>query len=139
MNSNGSSNYIVTSDYNSEIINDSYINNYKKEEEEEEKNYCCWSREEEQIFQNALAETDPNSPTFYEDLASRIPWKYIHEIKQHYRELIGETDSSGHDEEKIPIIIQRIISPSPPEIIKNAVSTQYKSTKNVPWTEEEHQ
>ncbi|KAL2522015.1 transcription factor SRM1-like [Forsythia ovata] len=109
-----------------------------------------WTAEDNKLFENALAEVDPDNPDFFENVAFRVPWKSIDEIKTHYQALVEdiemiqsgsypipkyETDnqdtqdeSQGRNENK---------SPSP--AAKKTCNGAQQRRRGLPWTEEEHQ
>ncbi|CAA3004499.1 transcription factor DIVARICATA-like [Olea europaea subsp. europaea] len=108
-----------------------------------------WTFEENELLENALAEVDPENPAFFENVASRIPWKSIDEIKIHYQALVEdvemiqsgvypipkyETDDKDNQDELQ--VCNEKESPSP--VTKKTCNGQHRR-RGVPWTEEEHQ
>ncbi|KAK6127569.1 hypothetical protein DH2020_038687 [Rehmannia glutinosa] len=51
-----------------------------------------WTIEENNMFEKALAEIMPDSPAFFENIASRIPWKSIEDVQNHYQALLHDLD-----------------------------------------------
>ncbi|KAL6521435.1 hypothetical protein OROGR_018004 [Orobanche gracilis] len=50
-----------------------------------------WTCDENKVFEDALAQIqEPESPAFFENVASRIPRKSIQEIQNHYQALIND-------------------------------------------------
>ncbi|KAI3462281.1 hypothetical protein Pfo_018944 [Paulownia fortunei] len=108
-----------------------------------------WTFEENKLFENALAEIDPGSPAFFENVASRVPWKSIEEIKTHYQALVEDVEmiESGHfpvpdyhavnDQEKQNKMEAKKEEGSPSNEAKTRNGQQRR--RGVPWTEEEHQ
>ncbi|XP_012834988.1 PREDICTED: transcription factor MYB1R1-like [Erythranthe guttata] len=110
-----------------------------------------WTFEENKMFENALAEIDPSSPAFFENVGSRVPWKTIEDIKNHYQALIEDVGliESG----KFPIpdyeqnnVYHHLEGKKYDQIESINKDEGSPSTKNgqqrrrgVPWTEEEHQ
>ncbi|CAI9753301.1 unnamed protein product [Fraxinus pennsylvanica] len=108
-----------------------------------------WTAEENKLFENALAEVDPDNPAFIENVASRIPWKSIDEIKIHYQSLVEDVkviqsgvypipkyetdDQDNRDELQVS---NEKESPSP--ATKKTCNGQQRR-RGVPWTEDEHQ
>lgn len=108
-----------------------------------------WTAEENKLFENALAEVDPDNPAFIENVASRIPWKSIDEIKIHYQALVEDVeviqsgvcpipkyetdDQDNRDELQVS---NEKESPSP--ATKKTCNGQQRR-RGVPWTEDEHQ
>lgn len=58
-----------------------------------------WTCDEDKLFENALADLDPNSPNFLTNMASRVFGKTIDDIKKHYDELIEDFKLIQFDEE----------------------------------------
>jgi len=57
-------------------------------EESKEKKQSVWSREEEKIFENSIAEIGLK----WETIASRLPGKTIEEIKERYELLVKDIE-----------------------------------------------
>ncbi|KAA8547612.1 hypothetical protein F0562_004041 [Nyssa sinensis] len=107
-----------------------------------------WTFEENKLFENALAEFDHSSPAFFQNVASRVPWKSIDQIKNHYEALVEDIEmiESGHV--PIPKYNETIEGPegefdqitnekgSSSRVEKTDSNQQRR--KGVPWTEEEH-
>lgn len=105
-----------------------------------------WTFEENKLFENALAEIDQNSPAFLENVASRIPWKSMDDVKNHYQALIEDVDMI--DSGRVPL-------PDYPDFdadgnkkagegssnldVPKTRATANQSRRGIPWTEEEHQ
>ncbi|KAL3838811.1 hypothetical protein ACJIZ3_023402 [Penstemon smallii] len=51
-----------------------------------------WTFEENKSFENALAEFEPGSIAFYENVASKFPSKSMEEIKKHYEALVEDVE-----------------------------------------------
>ncbi|KAL0423512.1 UNVERIFIED_CONTAM: Transcription factor DIVARICATA [Sesamum radiatum] len=108
-----------------------------------------WTSEENKLFENALAEIDPSSPAFFEHVASRVPWKSIQEVRNHYQALVEDVEmiESGHfplpnyqnldDHEKQEEMEAKKEDGSPSIEAKTRNGQQRR--RGVPWTEEEHQ
>ncbi|KAH6771677.1 Duplicated homeodomain-like superfamily protein [Perilla frutescens var. hirtella] len=110
-----------------------------------------WTREENKLFENALAEIDPTSPVFFQNIACRVPSKSIQEIKVHYEALVHDVEmiESGN----FPVPDYPTMKPArkekmegkkkkkdvgPPSTAAKTKSGQPRR-RGVPWTEEEHQ
>ncbi|KAK6154053.1 hypothetical protein DH2020_013692 [Rehmannia glutinosa] len=112
-----------------------------------------WTIEENNMFEKALAEIMPDSPAFFENVASRIPWKSIEDVQNHYQALLHDLDmiESGRfpvpnyktavdEQEKIldeMIHGEKKDEGSPSDEAKKGNGLQRR--RGVPWTEEEHQ
>ncbi|KAL7090672.1 hypothetical protein ACP275_12G056200 [Erythranthe tilingii] len=110
-----------------------------------------WTFEENKMFENALAEIDPSSPAFFENVGSRVPWKTIEDIKNHYQALIEDVGLIESGKFPIPDYEQnnvyhhledkkydQIESINKDEGSPSAKNGQQRR-RGVPWTEEEHQ
>ncbi|KAG6515952.1 hypothetical protein ZIOFF_026401 [Zingiber officinale] len=112
-----------------------------------------WTREENKLFENALAEFDRDTPDRWEKVAAYIPGKTARDVESHYRNLLEDVskieagrfpcpgyDSSsfsmewdsdyGYEAVKQPYCIGRKRS--------GACASDQERKKGVPWTEEEH-
>lgn len=116
-----------------------------------------WTFEENKLFESALAEIEPTSPAFLENVASRIPWKSMEDVKNHYQALLDDLEmiESGKiplpdypdldvDQAAVPMMMQQQDqakkdegSPSNPD--PKTRSNAHQRRRGVPWTEEEHQ
>ncbi|CAA0823292.1 Duplicated homeodomain-like superfamily protein [Striga hermonthica] len=105
-----------------------------------------WTYEENKLFEVALAEIEPGSPAFFENVASKIPWKSIEDIKKHYEALIEDLKMIETGEIPIPDYKQadqqqdegnKDERDSPSNEPKSRNGQQRR--RGVPWTEEEHQ
>ncbi|CAK9139369.1 unnamed protein product [Ilex paraguariensis] len=109
-----------------------------------------WTFEENKLFENALAEFDPSSAVFFENVASKVPWKSMDEIKKHYQDLVEDIEmiESGlvplpsyntvDQESKSTNMIKSKNEKGSSSQTKKLTSHQQRR-RGVPWTEEEHQ
>lgn len=109
-----------------------------------------WTSEENKLFENALADIDPTSPAFFENVASRVPWKSIEEIKIHYQALVDDVEMIESGNFPVPdyhstVDVQEKQDEMEAKKDEGSPSNEAR-TKNgqqrrrgVPWTEEEHQ
>lgn len=58
--------------------------------EENQKEKEEWTKEENKIFENSLAELDMNCVDFLEQIALRLPGKTTQQIKKHYEALVDD-------------------------------------------------
>lgn len=106
-----------------------------------------WTREEDKIFENALAIHDKNTTDRWEKVAQMIPWRSVIDVMNKYKEL--EDDVS---------YIEAGLVPTPGYLTssftldlgndrefdalrkKSAIarSIDHDKKKGVPWTEDEH-
>ncbi|KAH6797016.1 Duplicated homeodomain-like superfamily protein [Perilla frutescens var. hirtella] len=111
-----------------------------------------WTREENKLFENALAEIDPTSPAFFENIAAKVPWKSIQEIKVHYEALVHDIEMIESGNFPVPDYPtmnavrkekmegkkkKNVASPSKEGAAKTKSGQPRR--RGVPWTEEEHQ
>ncbi|XP_022868059.1 transcription factor SRM1-like [Olea europaea var. sylvestris] len=108
-----------------------------------------WTAEENILFENALAEVDPSNPAFFENVAYRVPWRSIDEIKSHYQALVEDIEliqsgiyqipkSEIDDQDNKDELQERNEKECPSPAPKKTCNSQ-KRRRGVPWTEEEHQ
>ncbi|GFP95335.1 transcription factor divaricata [Phtheirospermum japonicum] len=109
-----------------------------------------WTYEENKLFENALAEIEPTgSPAFFESVASKIPWRSVEEIKDHYQALID--DLNMIETGNFPVPDYQVVDEHEKQDemeannIKDGGGNEAKTAsgqqrrRGVPWTEEEHQ
>ncbi|XP_056688066.1 transcription factor SRM1-like [Spinacia oleracea] len=84
-------------------------------------NNQVWTRYENKMFENALAELDVSSPSLFEKIMAKMPWKSLEQIKSHYEKLIADIAMIEMGEFCFP----------------NGADVD-KKRKGVPWTDEEH-
>ncbi|EPS70087.1 hypothetical protein M569_04683, partial [Genlisea aurea] len=101
----------------------------------------CWSSEENKLFENALAELQPDSPGFFETLASCVPWKPINDITSHYQSLLRDVEMIESDLYPVPKYTDSVKKDHVEEAISNGKRTKKgrDRRRGVPWTEDEHQ
>ncbi|XP_057809040.1 transcription factor DIVARICATA-like [Salvia miltiorrhiza] len=96
-----------------------------------------WNSEENKVFENALAELDHSSPTFFESIASKVPWRSIEDIKLHYQALVQDIEMIESGNFPIPDYPTLDLQPKPDDDSKNKTGPPRR--RGIPWTEEEHQ
>lgn len=117
-----------------------------------------WTYDENKMFEDALTEFDHNSPDFFENIASRLPWKSAFDVKIHYQcllrdlELIrtGQVPVPDYQDNHINVVktededaaamdqAQDTQAPTRAHVKGKAPASQNRR-RGVPWTEEEHQ
>ncbi|KAG6481533.1 hypothetical protein ZIOFF_058137 [Zingiber officinale] len=113
-----------------------------------------WTREENKLFENALAEFDRDTPDRWEKVASYIPGKTARDVESHYRNLLEDVskieagrfpcpgydpssfsrewdDNCGFEAMTQPFCIGRKRSGA-------SCASDQERKKGIPWTEEEH-
>ena len=68
---------------------------------DESGNSSLWSREQEKLFENALATHTEDSSDRWEKIAADVPGKSIAEIKHHYELLVEDID--GIESGRVPL------------------------------------
>ncbi|CAO2814295.1 unnamed protein product [Amaranthus hypochondriacus] len=76
--------YSISSSQNSSKTSPVKLTEENQKEKEE------WTKEENKIFENSLAELDFNRVDFFEQIALRLPGKTIDQIKKHYEALVND-------------------------------------------------
>ncbi|KAL8550002.1 hypothetical protein ACS0TY_008722 [Phlomoides rotata] len=122
-----------------------------------EQNSTEWTIEENKLFENALAEIAPNSPAFLENVASRVPWKSMEDVKNHYQALLDDIETIELGKLSLPIytnlnvennqavtVLHQDDHPKKDEGSTSSADSKISSNvhqrrRGVPWTEEEHQ
>ncbi|KAL8532213.1 hypothetical protein ACS0TY_008713 [Phlomoides rotata] len=113
-----------------------------------------WTSEENKLLENNLAEIDPNSPAFLENVASRVTWNPRDDVKNYYQALLDDIKAirSGkvplHDypdldvEDNHSVTMMQQDHPKKEDgSTSNDTKTRssgHQRRKGVPWTEEEH-
>ncbi|KAK3013666.1 hypothetical protein RJ639_008537 [Escallonia herrerae] len=103
-----------------------------------------WTYEENKLFENALAEFDPSSPAFFENVASRVPRKSIEDVIKHYEALVEDIEMIESDRCPLPNYETDDGMKTTNEMrgsssqAKRANPSQPRR-RGLPWTEEEHQ
>ncbi|KAL7255521.1 hypothetical protein ACSBR1_009628 [Camellia fascicularis] len=113
-----------------------------------------WTFEENKLFENALAEFGPDSPAFFEYVASRLPCKSMKEIRRHYDSLLEDVEMIEAGLLPIPNYVNTEGSEGENNAESSSKNDQEKGSpstkparrtcpshlrrKSVPWTEEEH-
>ncbi|KAL8536836.1 hypothetical protein ACS0TY_012128 [Phlomoides rotata] len=115
-----------------------------------------WTFEENELFENALADIDLNSPSFLENLASKMPWKSIEDVKNHYQALLDDIETIGSGKVPLPdypglavednqaVTMMQQDQPKKDEGSNSTVDPKTRSNGHqrhieVLWTELEHQ
>ncbi|KAL8532206.1 hypothetical protein ACS0TY_008706 [Phlomoides rotata] len=107
-----------------------------------------WTFEENKLFENMLVDIDLNSPAFLENVASRVPWKSMEDVKNHYQALLDDVkeiksgkfllpkypDLNVEDNQTVTMMQQ-----DQPKKDEGSTSNGHQRRRGVPWTEEEHQ
>ncbi|KAL8476716.1 hypothetical protein ACS0TY_029133 [Phlomoides rotata] len=113
-----------------------------------EKKISEWTFEENKLFENALVDIDLNSPTFLENVASRVPWKSMEDVKNHYEALFDDIkeiesckfllpdypDLNVEDNQDVTMTQQ-----DQPKKDEGSTPNCHQRRRGVLWTEEEHQ
>ncbi|XP_059670778.1 protein RADIALIS-like 1 [Cornus florida] len=106
-----------------------------------------WTYEENKQFEDALAEFDPTSPFFFENVASKVPWKSIGQIKKHYEALVEDIEMIESGLVPMPDYREAAEEPQGGMEIKNGKGSSscakkpndnHSRRRGLPWTEEEH-
>lgn len=130
-----------------------------------------WTNEENEIFEYALgdaAAVDPSDPTFFENVAKKLPWKTVEDVKRHYEALVCDVEMIEAGNVPVPDYPPLVAEMEREEAKgKNAMMEDYydddgydydeeevevkgkgkkrvtkrgkQRRKGTPWTEEEHQ
>lgn len=110
-----------------------------------------WSFEENKLFEDALTEFDYSSPNFFENVASRLPWKSVEDVIIHYQALLEDLELIESGQIPVPEYKDNYIN-----IVKDDDAAAQAATRpqaqpggkgkpsksrrrGIPWTEEEHQ
>ncbi|KAF8379130.1 hypothetical protein HHK36_028559 [Tetracentron sinense] len=107
-----------------------------------------WTRYENKLFENALAEFDLDTPDRFEKIASRVPGKTIDQIVKHYESLVEDIEfiDSGHYPIPDYVTIDELQQEPDHQASKQSGFAKGSTSgrncdrrRGVPWTEEEHQ
>ncbi|KAA8549365.1 hypothetical protein F0562_001049 [Nyssa sinensis] len=86
----------------------------------EESRSTKWTRAENKIFENALAQYDKDTPDRWQKVAALIPGKTVVDVMKQYKELEDDPYSPGGKQ------------------FSSTRPSEHERKKGVPWTEEEH-
>nr|GMC59130.1 transcription factor DIVARICATA-like [Ipomoea batatas] len=103
-----------------------------------------WTKEENKLFESALAMIDERNPDRWFKVADMIPGKSVYDVLNQYKELVA--DVSNIEAGLVPIP-GYLASPFALQLVddrgfevhrKRGRSCDHERKKGVPWTEEEH-
>ncbi|KAL9229705.1 hypothetical protein vseg_005143 [Gypsophila vaccaria] len=109
-----------------------------------------WTYEENKLFQNALAELNIDSPSFFETIMAILPWKTMDEIKYRYEQLINDVlliEAGNFSANNFSVVRHDNVDNNNNNNNINNNNNNNNATnvgvaenkrKGVPWTEEEH-
>lgn len=137
------------SDFEVSCLDESFFNFLSSEVDSQQTE---WTPEENKMFENAVGEFDPGSPGFFQNLASRIPWKSIQQIKKNYQDLVEDVEMIDTGPVPLPDYGTLVEDPKHGQVLvdnkgkgaltRRAVKNNNAShprRKGTPWTEAEHQ
>lgn len=105
-----------------------------------------WTREEDKVFESALAIHDEDTPDRWLKVAAMLPGKSVFDVFKHYKELeedvseieAGRVPVPGYDASPTSFSLEQVDGSRKRPAPVGSTSNDHERKKGIPWTEEEH-
>ncbi|XP_051139742.1 transcription factor SRM1-like [Andrographis paniculata] len=79
-----------------------------------------WSLEENKIFEEAMGEFEISNPNFIENVAARVPWRTLEDVKEHFQALVYDLELINSGRIPLPRYKDDVVSGEEEEEEKDA-------------------